>query len=46
MSDNAGMNKLLMAALVAAAFSVAPAAEQRLPSVDAPAALKTVNSST
>ena len=42
MSDNAGMNKLLMAALVAAAFSVAPAAEQRLPSVDAPAALKTV----
>jgi len=42
MSDNAGMNKLLMAALVAAAFSVAPAAEQRLPSVDASAALKTV----
>src|SRR5438105_191559 len=42
MSDNAGMNKLLMAALVAAAFSVAPAAEQPLPSVDASAALKTV----
>src|SRR5205085_2776821 len=42
MSDNAGMNKLLMAALVAAAFSVAPAAEQPLPSVDASAALETV----